>query len=63
MSGQMLSETPPVVSKLAVLQGNEEETLWINDLVFYSWIFMVISIPLNQQCFEQSNPRKSQFIS
>lgn len=32
----MLSETPPVVSKLAVLQGNEEETLWIKDLGFYS---------------------------
>lgn len=63
MSGEILSETPPVVSKLAVLQGNEEETLWIKDPVFYSWIFMVISIPLKQHCFQQSNPHKSQFIS
>lgn len=35
MSGEM-SETPPVVSELAVLQGNEEETLWMKDLVFCS---------------------------
>lgn len=62
MSREM-SETPPVVSKLAVLQGNEEETLWIKDLGLCSWIFMVISIPLNHQCLEQSNPRKSQFTS